>query len=271
MDGFEIMRKNAFNLTLATAVTGIFGFFLRWLQNLNGFDDNGLAIPGASIAAVFFVYSLAVLALFILEERFYLRKLNRSSLAAEALRTPNFIVRALLMVAAGLMVIGCLIMMFSSDFSSYPGMQRITGALGIFAGLCLPFLSKPKAQNEDGSSGTVACLIPVLFGCMWLVTAYRIESENPILWTYAPAMLAIIALLVSFYYLAAYFYKRAKPARCLLALQISSYLCICTLMDEHSAADTLIFIACIIAALSFQYIIIYNGEREPKAEEKAEN
>ena len=55
------MQKNAFTLTIATFVAGIFGFFLRWLQNMNGFDDAGLAIPGATISVTVTVYTILVL------------------------------------------------------------------------------------------------------------------------------------------------------------------------------------------------------------------
>ncbi len=261
------MRNNAFTLTLTTLVAGIFGFFLRWLQNLNGFDDNGLAVPGASIATVFLVYSILILAVFMVEERFYFRKLNRSSLSAEALATPHFALTAVFWVMAGLMVIACLILMFSSDFARYPTMQRIMSALGIFAGLCLPFIPNRKTQSEDNSAGAIAAIIPVLFYSLWLVTAYRIESENPVLWSYAPEILAIIAALVGFYYLAAYFYGRAKPGRCLVMLQLAAYLCICTLMDEHSGAEKLVFGVTAAAMLVFQYILIYNAEKAPKSEE----
>ncbi len=270
LDGFDIMRTvNAFTLTLASFVAGIFGFFLRWLQNLNGFDDNGLAVPGANITAVFVVYTLIVILAFVLEEKILFRKLHRSSLAAEALKMPNFVIRALSWVIAAIMVLGCLIYMFSSDFSRFPGMQRITSALGIFAGLSIPFIFGGKSEKEGGH-GTVASLIPVLFGCLWLVTSYRIQSENPIRWAYAPSMLAIIALLLSFYYIAAYFYGKPKPGRCLFALQLCSYLCIITLIDGHSLAETLIFASGAAAALCLQFSILHNAVTPPEVPETVE-
>lgn len=258
------MQKNAFTLTIAAFVAGIFGFFLRWLQNLNGFDDAGLAVPGAAISTVVVVYSILVVLLFFLEERFYFRKLKRSEIAAEALALPSFIIKALLWAAGIILVIGSLIYMFSSDFSRFPAMQRITGALGIFAGLCLPFLCQRKNAAQEGGSAMISSLIPVVFACFWLVTAYRIESENPVIWAYAPHILAIIALLLGFYYIAAYSFRRAKPSRCLFFLQCSAYFGIFTLMDQLATAETFMFIACSGASLIFQYVIIHNGENAAK-------
>ena len=260
------MRANAFTLSLAAFVAGIFGFFLRWLQNLNGFNDKGLPVADAKITGVFLVYSLIVVVFFFLEEKLFFKKLSRSPLAAEAFYKPNIIVRALAILVAAIMIIGSLIFMFSSDFARYPGMQRITGALGIFAGICIPLMLSGK-DEKDGGYGSVASLIPVLFCCLWLVTAYRVQSENPIRWSYAPAILAIIALLVAFYYVSAYFYGRAKPARCFFALQLAVYLCMVTLIDGHSLGEILFFGSGAAAGLIVLYVLLGSAMKDiPKIE-----
>ena len=261
------MQKNAFTLTISSFVAGIFGFFLRWLQNMNGFDDKGLSIPGATISAVVVVYTVLVLALFFLEEKFYLRKLPRGNTSSEALALPNFLIKVILWVAAGFLVIGSLIYMFSSDFSRFPAMQRITGALGIFAGLCFPFICQRKKAFQEGASSIATVIIPIAFACFWLVTAYRLEAENPILWSYAPHIIAIIAVLLGFYYIAAYSFSNAMPARCIFFLQCAAYFGIFTLMDQLSAAETFMFIGCAAASIIFQYVIIYNGEKAASANE----
>ncbi len=261
------MQKNAFTLTISSFVAGIFGFFLRWLQNLNGFDDAGLAIPGAAISVTVTVYTILVLLLFFVEERLYLRKLNRSSDVSGALALPSFVIKLLLLAAAAFMVIGSLIYMFSSDFSRFPAMQRITGALGIFAGLCFPFICQRKNAFQEGGSSMATVIIPVAFACFWLVTAYRLVSENPILWSYAPRILAIIAILLGFYYIAAYTFRKAKPARCIFFLQCAAYFGIFTLMDKLSVAETFMFIGCSAASLIFQYVIVNNAEKAASAAE----
>ena len=261
------MQKNAFTLTLASFVAGIFGFFLRWLQNLNGFDDEGLAVSGATISVTVVVYTVLVLLLFFLMERFYFRKLQRGTTACEAFALPNFLIKLILWAAAALMLVGSLIFMFSSDFSRFPTMQRITGALGIFAGLCFPFICQRRNAFQEGGSSMVTALIPVAFACFWLVAAYRVEAENPNLWAYAPHILAIVAVLLGFYYVAAYFFGRAKPDRCVFFLQCAAYLGIFTLMDKLSAAETLMFIACSGVSLVFQYVIIDNAEKAGKIAE----
>ena len=252
-------NTNAFTLCLVSFVAGIFGFFLRWLQLLNGFED-GLAIPGATIATVFALYSLVVVLLFAGINLLLLKKRSFSTDPCVALTAGNIIPRLIMWAVAALMAIACLILMFSSDFARYPTMQRLTAALGIFAALCLPFLLRKKGSEEAGFSSSAA-LIPVLFGCLWLVTAYRVESENPILWSYVLEMLAIVAVTLSFYYIAAYFYGRAKPLRCVFSMQISTYLCMCTLMDSHSLGEKLLF-GCLAAAMLVLEFVLFCSAAE---------
>ena len=166
---------------------------------------------------------------------------------------------------AVVMAVSCIVLMFSSDFARYPTLQRMMSALGIFSALCLPFVLRRKAGSEDGGVGGIAAVIPVLFGCLWLITAYRIESENPVLWSCALEILAIVASTLSFYYVAAYFYGRAKPARGIVMLQAAVYLCMCTLMDNHSGAEKVLF-GCLAAAfLVLEYVLLSNvKEKEEK-------
>ncbi len=262
------MRNNAFTICLTTFVVGIFGFFLRWLQTLNGFDEEGLAIPGAATAVVYLVYSLLALCVFVFIAHVYLRKKSLSDKAAEALYVDNFIPGALMWAVAVVMAVSCIVLMFSSDFARYPTMQRMMSALGIFSALCLPFVLRRKAGSEDGGVGGIAAVIPVLFGCLWLITAYRIESENPVLWSCALEILAIVASTLSFYYVAAYFYGRAKPARGIVMLQAAVYLCMCTLMDNHSGAEKVLF-GCLAAAfLVLEYVLLSNVKEKEEKEEK---
>lgn len=261
------MRNNAFNLCLTTFVAGIFGFFLRWLQTLNGFEENGLAIPGALTGIVFAVYSVVVLLAFAAINRVYLRKKSLGDKAFEVLRPGNFIPGAVLWAVAVVMAIDCLVLMFSADFARYPTMQRMMSALGIFSALCLPFIlqRKAEAEKDEGGIGGIAAVIPVLFGCLWMVTAYRIESENPVLWSCVIEMLAIIAVTLSFYYIAAFFYGRAKPVRGLFIMQLAVYLCMCTLMDNHSGAEKILFGCLAAALLVFEFVLLGNvQEKETK-------
>ena len=80
------MRKDALTITLTTLVLGIFGAFLRWLQNMNIYDDGGLAARGAGISIVLTVYILAAAAVLVLIARVWLRRYVFPADAGAALR-----------------------------------------------------------------------------------------------------------------------------------------------------------------------------------------
>lgn len=262
------MRKDAFILTLTTFVLGIFGFFLRWLQNVNAFEpDTGLAIVGAATTTVYLFYTVAAVGVMLAMVYLHARRRYRlPEKGAEALVSGTIIHSAVLWLIAAVVVVLSLVLMFGSDFARFPTMQRVMSALGILAGLAIPFtMPRPKAEVEGekadsaGIAGTAA-VIPVLFGCMWMVTAYRVHSENPILWQYVIEVLAVVAVTMGFYYVAAYFYGKAKPCRCLVAVQLASYLCLGTLTDEHSTAEGVLFAAMAVLMLVFQFVIIENAK-----------
>lgn len=266
LDGFEIMRKDAFTFTLTTFVLGIFGFFLRWLQNVNGFEAlTGLAIAGAKTTTVFLVYSVAALAGMVAMVLLWVRRrCTLSEEGAEALGCSTVFHTAIMWLFAAVIIISCLVLMFASDFARYPTMQRIMSALGILAGVALPFVlprKKPEEGEGGGISGTAA-IIPILFGCMWLVTAYRVHSENPVLWQYVIEVLAIAAATMGFYYTAAYFYGKAKPGRCLVTVQIAAYFCLCTMTDEHETAEAVLFAVTAAIMLLLQFVIVENAKKK---------
>jgi len=199
LDGFEIMRKDAFNLCLTTLVLAVFGFFLRWLQNMNAFDaETGLAAVGAKTSAVFVIYSFAALVLLVLANRLYLGRRSTLGTDAESLQCATVFHKAVLWLCAVLGAIGWLVMMFSADQAPFPTMQRVTAALGILAAASLPFMFPSKKEGEGRALASTAAIIPILFCCVWLVSDYRVHAENPVRWEYVVQILAIIALTMSF-------------------------------------------------------------------------
>lgn len=255
------MRKDAFNLCLTTFVLSIFGFFLRWLQNMNAFEpETGLAIAGAKTSVAFVIYSLAALALLVAADRLYLGRRCSLGKEADSLQCSTVIHKAVLWLGAVLAGIGWLVMMFSADQAAFPTMQRITAALGILAAASLPFVFPSAKAGEGRSLAATAAIIPILFCCVWLVTDYRTHSENPVRWEYIVQVLAVAALTMSFFHLAAYFYNKARPQTCLLFCQIAGYLSMCSLIDELAAVKKLVFAAMALTMLTAQFIIIENGK-----------
>lgn len=263
------MRKDALTITITTLVLGIFGAFFRWLQLLNAFEaDTGLAKGGAGTSTAFAVYCIAAVAVIVFITLAWLRRRGCPGEAEEALGSASYLPTVLAGLFGAVIVLASLVLMFTADTCHFPTMQRILSALGILAGIAMPFIPGKKAGGED-SVGVIASVVPVLFTCFWLVFSYRINSEDPVLWSYCVEILAIAATTLAFYHIAAYFYGRAKPVRAMFMVQLAAFLDVTTLSDRREMGFSAVFAACAAFMLMAEFIMISNLKDAP-AEAEAE-
>ena len=213
------MQKNAVTATVATLVMGIFGAFLRWLQNTNLYDsDTGLAAPRAPISFAFLLFSLVMFAV---------------------------------------MAIGGIGLMFSAGASEAPVLQRLLGAAAIVAGAAFPFLPGRILGGTNPLSKPASLILP-LFYCVWLVFIYRSNLDNPVLWAYAPEVFAVVATILAFFYIAGCFYGRKTCNAALIAAQIAVYLDLSVLSDELRTLLKAMLIATALMLLLLEYMMISN-------------
>lgn len=246
-------------LTVATLIMGVFGAFLRWLQNMSIFEaDTGLAKSGASISFVLVFFSLLMFAGMIAAVELLLRPFEKPETAADALHTNTLIPGILAWVCAAIYAVCALRLMFSAGETSYAVFQRLFGAAGIIAGACFPFLLGRGTETKPGTISVAAATYLPLFCSFWLVFAYRVNGENPVLWAYAPGALAIAATTLAFYHVCAWFYHRANPKAALVFLQLAAYLDILTLADERAIEKSAMYFACAGMMLLLEFVALRN-------------
>ena len=261
------MRKTALTLTVSTLVLGIFGAFLRWLQTMNAFDkETGFPVPGAGTTVVFVIYSILVLAAFIVVTLVWLGRWQRGTDAESALRCDSLFPLAAGWVLCAAFAAASCILLFSAGQSRYPLGQRLFGGFGILAGLSIPFLFGKKGGSGAGPLGRSAATVLTLFYCYWMVFTYKLDSEDPILWHYALEILAVVAATAAVYFIAGHFYGSGHGGRTLIAVQIGVYLNICILFDERGTALNVLLGVTAALLLLLEYILISNLT-EPIGEE----
>jgi len=259
------MKKNVLPITLATLVVSIFGAFLRWLQTRTLFDEFGLPVRGAGISVVYVIYLLLAFVCICVFVFYGLRKFSAAEDAATALTVRTAAPVVISCVLAVILVYSGLTAMFSASqmeassihWVSFSFMQRIFGAFAIFAGLCLPFLPA-KRTGGHSSFSPAASIVLILFCCYWLVFAYCLVAENPSIWTYAPEILAVAATTLAFYYLAAFFYDRAKPKRALTAVLTAVLLNSSVIFDTDRPYFTGVFFVGTLFLLMMAYLLLEN-------------
>ena len=104
-----------------------------------------------------------------------------------------------------------------------------------------------------------------LFFCLWLVFCYVVNEQNPVLWVYAPEILAITASTLAFYYICCWHYGAAKPNAALLFTQAGVFLNLCVLPDSRSKSATVLFAATAALLLTLEFLMVRNL-RESTAE-----
>ena len=251
------MRKDALKIVLITAVAGVFGMFLRWLQNLNAFEaDTGLAAAGAATSVIMLVYLLLALALFAVLTWYLLRQFEASDKVTQALKSESKLPALLSRAGAVLLAAAGVAMMFTAHDQPHPLLTRLLAACVIVLAASVPFLS--VKEEEGKNSKNPLALIGTLFCCVWLVCVYRDHAEDPVLWAFAVEVLAVVANTLGCYELGAYFYGRAKPARALFFAQTAAFLNLCTLTDERSTAAQALFSVFAGGMLLLEYLLLAN-------------
>lgn len=258
------MRKTALTLTVSTLVLGIFGAFLRWLQTMNAFDkETGFPIPDAGTTVVFVVFSVLAAAAFCVVTLLWLGRFDRGTSADRALRCESSIPFIIGWALCAAFAAASCVLLFSAGHSRYPLGQRLFGAFGIIAGFSIPFLFGKKGV---GSVGRSAAVIITLFYCFWLVFCYKLNSEDPIVWNYAPEILAVVAATVAFYFIASYFFGAGHGGRALIAVQLGAYLNIATLFEDRSTAWNVLLGVTAAVLLILEYLLIANLSETPSEE-----
>lgn len=259
LDGLWIMRKDALAITVTSLVMGVFGAFLRWLQNRTIYEDSGLAAPGAGVSVVYVVFSVLMACGMLGVVLLWLRRYEKPRSGEAALHVDTVLPAVLSWALCAVFALSGVLLMFSAGTSAFPRMQRLFGAFAILAGACLPMLPRRQTPEDAGVSGRrAAAAVVTLFFCWWLVFSYRANAENPVLWAYAPEILAVASGTMAFYYVTGWIFGHAQPDAALFCIQLAVFLNVCTLPDERHGAMKALFAATAAALLLLEYILLAN-------------
>lgn len=76
-------------------------------------------------------------------------------------------------------------------------------------------------------------LVPAYACCIWLIAAYQVRAGDPVTLDYIYELLAIIASLLAFYFIAGFSFEKAKTTRACLFSGLGVYFSLVTLADGH--------------------------------------
>jgi hypothetical protein len=253
------MRKNALTICCFSCAAGAIGAFFRWLQNQLAFEESGLSKHSPLNAAVALVIAAAAVWMYFLVRHYMKSGLRPREDFGPALRGTTKLYSPVSWVIGALMLLGGLILFVTGTDMANPILVRVLAALTVLSGVFFP-LAMSAARNDGPAPGAV-CLyltLPVAQFCIWLITCYKQNSTNPVVWQYAVEIIAISAALLGFYYLAGYAFGRPSPYKSLYFDMFGAFMCIMSLADDASFGEKLMFISAAAMLLFTAWMNIAN-------------
>ena len=221
---------------------GLLCAVVRGLQLQSGFEaDTGLPIPGNPCARIL-AAALVLLALvwIVLARRIPQARQNPADGFAESFRSRQAL--SATVFAAGIF---CWIAAGAVQLvRALTGTALLTGAVWglvtILAAVCL-FPALLACRKPQPAFPANALLGPVVYLVVALVVAYRDSSVQPSVQTYYPTLLALAALILAFFHVAAFTFRDGHPRRMVLWSALSVTLCLPALVGQSSRFYLLLF------------------------------
>ena len=258
------MRKRALSICCTVCVLGAFGTFCRWLQNMTAFEaDTGLYVTGNiwgnALAAVILA---AALILGIMISSMKRHGLNSAPDFEDALGSNTAFHKPIGIFISLLMVAGAMALVFTADDGIFPLLLRILALLGLLTALGFLIMASCARTPTDPAISCFGSVLPIMLGCFWLIVSYREDASTPVVWSYAPEILALAASLMAFYHVAGFAFGRPHPYSAIFFSGFGACMCIATLPDERLTALQIMFVAMAAMQLFFLWGIVSNLRTE---------
>ena len=265
-----LLRKRALEISCYVIGAGAFGVFVRWLQVMMAFNDEGLvdksffnfAVPAFCVAAALvflrFVDKLR-LERYCLPEDFY-----------SALRNDHQLFTVFRWVIGVVMSIGGLLLLVASEVDKNAEFLQILAVMAIINGICFPLhLTNANKPHVPAPGISAFCAFwPILMFCMWLVTTYKINAINSVLWAYGLDIVTHIVVINAFYHVAGFAFGKPNPWRCMFFCMLGSAMCIMVIADGRYMGMQLMYGATAAMLAMYNWIMLENLKQSEKEEEE---
>lgn len=262
------MRSMAYKLTGGVAVASALGFLLRWLQDMRIIDtETGLAARGRPISFIVAgAIVLAAAALLYIALR--LRKLDAPLTPEAALGGRTFVYTVIGVVPAALLAIAGAIELVQVATGVWTGADRtirlLCGVTGLLAALGVFLVVSGASKPEKAGARRFGAVTVMLYGALWIIAIYKSASYDPVVWRFAVEVVAACTALLAFFYVAGYFFGEPKPRVSVFLCYFGAFMCVMSIIDEHSAADSLSYAAVALLLFFWGHAIVSNLEPAPE-------
>lgn len=257
------MQKDALEKTCYVGGAGAFGVFLRWLQTQVAFNDDGLPDPSVFNVLVPLAILAAGAVFFYFVKRWRDRRYYLPSSFTKALHNDGLLYSALRWVIGALMCLGAIVLFASCEADRNVGFYRVLSVLGLLSGAAFPFIL--REANEEEPRLKLVCALsaaPMLLFAVWLVTCYKVNSINGIVWAYGVEVVACCFLLLAFFRVAGFAYSSADAWHSLFFCMFAAFLAIVCLADGRYMGMQLMLLSAAGMLMLYNWIMIANLKRK---------
>ena len=257
------MHKDALEKTCYVGGAGAFGVFLRWLQTQVAFNDEGLPDPSVFNVLVPLSILIAGAVFFSFVKRWRDRRYYLPSAFNKALRNDGLLYGALRWFLGALMCLGAVALFAKCEADRNVGFYRLLAGLGLLSGAAFPFVM--REANEEEPRLKLVCALqaaPMLLFAFWLVTCYKVNSINGIVWAYGIEVVACCFLLLAFFRVGGFAYSSADAWNALFFSMFAAFLAIVCLADARYMGMQLMLLAAAGMLMLYNWIMIANLKRK---------
>lgn len=241
-----------------TTMMGIFGAFLRWLQNMQSFETTSkLPItnsPWHFIVLIYMVGFAVLLLWYVLRMKNSVQPMKYPEVFACDSKFWNIgaIFFSLLMATSAVIII------FDVVTAEERSIFDLTlGMFGIICAICyFSFINGTRGKNtrNGGFAGTVI----VIFYCYQLIATYKTFASDPVTWHFAIQIISVAACLLAFYYVAGFANGSPKMMSTIYFCHLGAFFAIITCADKITLGVTLLAIATAGMLLLISYAQLSN-------------
>lgn len=262
------LQKKALEICCYVCGAGAFSVFIRWLQFMQAFDEQGLVdksffnflVPAMLLgSALLFVRIIDGLR----RERYYIPEDFY-----EAFKNQGRLYTIIRWVLGLVMVAGSVMLLISSETDKNADILKLLSAAGVVTGFCLPLLLSCANKPHVANRGMVCfySFMPILFFCVWLVACYMTNAINPVVWGYGLEIVTVIIAMLAFFRVAGFAFGVVKTWRCMFLTMLGADICIMAIADERYMGMQLMLFAAAMTQALYVWILVCNlkrGEKQP--------
>lgn len=224
-----------------TLVAGATGFYLRLVELMDVFDENGLPQRGAGITYALIAVSVAVLVVITIFSIFAVAK-HKAPVGFENAFGTDPLAYPISFSLIGIVWFVATIMRFIElrAVQPLPTIELIFMILSALSAISITLFAIEMYQNPRSKTKFALSLMPSLFMCFWLIFLYRQNASNPVLLSYCYEVLAIITAALGFYFTSGFVYNKSAPGKAIFSYSAAIYFCFVTLADKNPISIKLI-------------------------------